>query len=311
MSKPAPHRPDLIASTARFAQILTVIWALAATTGLIATPYVRPGKFFAPDPWSIRPDFVKVLGFAALVLAVGLVVPGLLVNSQRKAFVRGKLPEAWRRWWGVTEVTSDAEALRALYLTRHGVRAALVAVAAIVSGFFFMMEGKALFFVATLAPLGVLLARFPTRAAAEAWFDEQASRLERERFLVPDLPGKRAVTKRGVDTISARYRLFALLLASCFGVVLGLSWAGVLKSRHGDTRSIYALNFAPLLMVVLLGSALFPDPPDVNIQSNQWSKSPLREVPWSRLLRTRSFLSLVLGLAAAAVHWMLMRAYWH
>jgi hypothetical protein len=152
-----------------------------ATSLAIGALFLRSERLFAPEPWSITVPLPAVgLAVAALALAGSLVIPGLTANARREALARGELP-AELKLRGEAERTTDAEALLAIYTTQQIVDVSLLEGAAFFNGVVFLLEGQALALVVALALLGVLLARFPTRATAESWLDRQSARLDRER----------------------------------------------------------------------------------------------------------------------------------
>lgn len=182
MSRPEADGPDPIAPTLRSVQIITIALALGVATFLALVALVlRSGRLFTPDPWAITgPLSAAGLALAVLALAGSLVIPGLMAEAQRRALARGEGPGQLKRRSGAERPT-DAEALLASYTTQRIVGAALLEGAAFFNGIAFMLEGKAPALVAALALLGALLARFPTRAAVDAWLDRQAAQLDQER----------------------------------------------------------------------------------------------------------------------------------
>jgi hypothetical protein len=133
----------------------------------------RDGEFLGKQPWSVTPMMTMtaiVFGVAAIVAHI--VVPGLIVTSQRKAMAKTAKTEQ-----------GDFDGMLALYSTQKIVGAALLEGAAFFNTIAYFLEGTAIPLLLVLLLAALILNRIPSRDGMNRWIEAQLAQLREERHM--------------------------------------------------------------------------------------------------------------------------------
>lgn len=188
-----PEESDTLAATTRVLRIIVgvmtagLLFFLAVATFVGAPPGRRAGA-----PQQQRPEalpVISVIAFvgAATVVPLALVVPGIVVDSARKAIAAG----TWRPAQGPTAPApdapgaTDAQKLTQVYVTRTIVGAALTEGAAFLAIMAYFLEGKPYALALAVALIAGVALWFPRPGSAEAWVEDQVERLDSQRHAMP------------------------------------------------------------------------------------------------------------------------------
>lgn len=170
--------PDAIGETVRLCRIieLALVAGVAVFLAIVAL-WARAERPFDAQPWTVTgPLSLLAIGYAAVVVALHLVIPGQIVAGGRRALARGD-----RLAGAGPAPQADQVGLLGLYRTSFIVGSALVEGGALLATIAYLLEGKAPTLLVALALGALLLVRVPSRGGLEAWLERQGERLEQER----------------------------------------------------------------------------------------------------------------------------------
>jgi hypothetical protein len=134
---------------------------------------IRKGEILGKQPWSVTPMITMVaILFAVAAIVAHVVIPSLLVTSQRKAMAKTAKTEQ-----------GDFDGMVALYTTQKIVAAALLEGAAFFNTIAYFLEGTAIPLLLALLLVVLILNRIPSRDGMTRWIDAQLAQLREERHL--------------------------------------------------------------------------------------------------------------------------------
>jgi len=165
---------DPIDAGVRTLQIIHVALATGVLFFLAITVLVlREGELLGKQPWAVTLliTLVAVL-FGAAAIVAHMVLPGLIVSSQRKALARTPRTGA-----------EDFESMVMLYQTQKIIGSTFLEGAAFFNVIAYLLEGTALPLILTLLLLVLLVSRIPSRDGMRRWIDAQLAQLREERHL--------------------------------------------------------------------------------------------------------------------------------
>ena len=167
--------------TQRLLTMRIILGALVAgcVAFLIIAVILRQGGQMALPPG--LPVFTYVsLGFAVFWTALSFFIPDFFIAAERR-----KLAQAPARHLNDPQArlrTSDMVKLLGLYSTRMVISSAIVEGCVFFFLIAYLLEGSLICLVGALALLGIMGAKFPTRAGVERWLEQQQELLQQERM---------------------------------------------------------------------------------------------------------------------------------
>lgn len=126
------------------------------------------------------------LAFAAVLLPVSFVVPGLIAQQNRRAIAAGKwIPPGQGgppdRQINPEALATDAGKLAVVYQVQHIIGAAMNEGVAFFAGIAYLVEKNPIALGLAVLLLGGLVVRFPTSGRVALWIDQQQQTLIQER----------------------------------------------------------------------------------------------------------------------------------
>ena len=146
------------------------------------------GAKAAPDGRTLLDAFMSgpfitytAIAFAAVLLPLSFVVPGMIAAQSRRAILAAKRAEPPTRGSGPETIAADNRQLAMVYQQKLIVGCAMDEGPAFFAAAAYLIEKNPLALGLALILVGAIILRFPTRRRIEHWVEEQREKLEVER----------------------------------------------------------------------------------------------------------------------------------